>query len=38
VLTDVPDNTTIVGVPARIKLPGGKPRKFNRVVGNDGQR
>jgi len=28
VLTDVPDNTTIMGVPARIKLPGGKPRRF----------
>lgn len=38
VLTDVPDNTTIVGVPARIKLPGGKPRKFNRVVGTDERR
>ena len=28
VLTDVPDNITIMGVPARIKLPGGKPKKF----------
>jgi serine O-acetyltransferase len=28
VLTDVPDNTTIMGVPARIKLRGGRPRKF----------
>jgi serine O-acetyltransferase len=28
VLTDVPDNTTIMGVPARIKLPGGKPKRF----------
>ncbi|HVN19576.1 MAG TPA: hypothetical protein VMU05_12405 [Dongiaceae bacterium] len=28
VLTDVPDNTTIMGVPARIKLPGGRPRRF----------
>jgi serine O-acetyltransferase len=28
VLTDVPDNTTIMGVPARIKLPGGRPKKF----------
>src|SRR5271166_1094695 len=27
VLTDVPDNTTIMGVPARIKLPGGRLRK-----------
>jgi serine O-acetyltransferase len=28
VLTDVPDDTTIMGVPARIKLRGGRPRKF----------
>jgi serine O-acetyltransferase len=28
VITDVADNTTIMGVPARIKLPGGKPRRF----------
>lgn len=28
VLTDVPDNTTIMGVPARIKLPGGKAKRF----------
>ncbi|HVI08032.1 MAG TPA: serine acetyltransferase [Candidatus Binatia bacterium] len=29
VLTDVPDNITIMGVPARIKLPGGRgPKKF----------
>jgi serine O-acetyltransferase len=28
VLTDVPDNTTIMGVPARMKLPGGNPRRF----------
>src|ERR1017187_7930168 len=28
VLIDVPDNVTIMGVPARIKLPGGKPKKF----------
>jgi serine O-acetyltransferase len=26
VITDVPDNTTIAGVPARIKLRGGRPR------------
>jgi serine O-acetyltransferase len=32
VLTDVPDNTTIMGVPARIKLPGGRPQRFKRVV------
>jgi serine O-acetyltransferase len=28
VLTDVLDNTTIMGVPARIKLPGGKAKRF----------
>jgi len=28
VLTDVPDDTTIMGVPARIKLPGGRLRKM----------
>jgi serine O-acetyltransferase len=29
VLTDVPDNITIMGVPARIRLPGGRgPKKF----------
>ena len=28
VLTDVPDNTTIMGVPARIRLPGGRPKRF----------
>lgn len=28
VLNDIPDNTTIMGVPARIKLPGGKPKRF----------
>lgn len=28
ILTDVPDNTTIVGVPARIKLRGGRPQRF----------
>jgi serine O-acetyltransferase len=32
VLTDVADNTTIVGVPARIKLRGGRPQRFKRVV------
>jgi len=34
VLTDVPDNTTIMGVPARIKLRGGRPRKFPWRAGN----
>jgi len=28
VLTDVPDNTTVMGVPARIRLPGGRPKRF----------
>jgi serine O-acetyltransferase len=32
VLTDVADNTTIVGVPARIRLRGGRPQRFKRVV------
>jgi serine O-acetyltransferase len=32
VLTDVPDNTTIMGVPARIRLPGGQPKRFLRAV------
>ncbi|MBA3912286.1 MAG: serine acetyltransferase [Acidobacteriales bacterium] len=30
VLTDVPDNRTVVGVPARIRLPGGRPQKFQK--------
>lgn len=28
VLTDVPDNMTVIGVPARIRLRGGNPKKF----------
>jgi len=28
VLTDIKDNTTVMGVPARIKLPGGRLRKM----------
>jgi hypothetical protein len=28
VLVDVPPNVTIMGVPARIKLPGGRPKRF----------
>ena len=28
VLTDVPDNTTVMGVPARIRLPGGRLRRM----------
>jgi serine acetyltransferase len=33
VITDVADNTTIVGVPARIKLRGGRPREFFSALG-----
>lgn len=33
VLTDVPDDTTIVGVPARIRLRGGKPQRFAKTTG-----
>jgi len=32
VLSDVRDNTTIAGVPARIRLPGGQPRKFQKMA------
>jgi serine acetyltransferase len=32
VLTDVKDNTTVMGVPARIRLPGGRPKKFTARV------
>ncbi|MBZ5597236.1 MAG: serine acetyltransferase [Acidobacteriia bacterium] len=32
VLTDVPDDTTIVGVPARIRLRGGKPQRFAKTT------
>jgi len=28
VLTDVRDNLMVMGVPARIKLPGGRPQRF----------
>lgn len=35
VLSDVPDNTTIVGVPARIRLPGGQPRRFQKVAASN---
>jgi|SRR5579863_427120 len=35
VLTDVPDNTTIVGVPARIKLRGGRPKIFRSALLKD---
>jgi serine O-acetyltransferase len=32
VLTDVADNTTIVGVPARIRLRGGRPQRYKRIA------
>ncbi len=32
ILTDVPDNTTIVGVPARIRLRGGRPQRFKKLL------
>jgi serine O-acetyltransferase len=32
ILTDVADNTTVMGVPARIKLPGGRPKRFKWTV------
>jgi serine O-acetyltransferase len=38
VLTDVPDNTTIVGVPARIKLRGGRPQRFKKVAATEPKR
>jgi serine O-acetyltransferase len=28
VITDVPDNSTVMGVPARVSLTGGKPKRF----------
>lgn len=34
VITDVRDNTTIAGVPARIKLRGGRPTQFYPAIGN----
>ena len=39
VLTDVPDNMTVLGVPARIRIPGGRPKRFkwNTVKPQDGQ-
>jgi serine O-acetyltransferase len=40
VLTDVPDNMTVIGVPARIRIPGGRPKRFkwNTVKPQNGQR
>jgi serine O-acetyltransferase len=35
VITDVADNTTIVGVPARIKLRGGRPKEFYPQIGDN---
>jgi hypothetical protein len=39
VLTDVPDNMTVLGVPARIRIPGGRPKRFkwNTVKPGDGK-
>ncbi len=39
VLTDVPDNMTVLGVPARIRIPGGRPKRFkwNTVKPQNGQ-
>jgi len=39
VLTDVPDNMTVIGVPARIRIPGGRPKRFkwNTVKRQPGQ-
>ncbi len=37
VITDVADNTTIAGVPARIKLRGGRPKQFYPDVGKNGK-
>lgn len=36
VLTDVPDNMTVIGVPARIRLPGGRPKRFKWQTVNPG--
>jgi serine O-acetyltransferase len=35
VLTDVADNTTIAGVPARIRLKGGRPQRFKRIANQE---
>ena len=34
VLTDVPDDMTVIGVPARIRLRGGNPKRFYSTVVN----
>jgi serine O-acetyltransferase len=36
VLTDVPDNMTVLGVPARIRIPGGRPKRFKWNTGKPG--
>jgi len=36
ILTDVRDNTTIAGVPARIKLRGGRPQRFEKQEPTNG--
>ena len=38
VLTDVADNTTVVGVPARIKLRGGQPQRFPPAIAPNGRK
>ena len=38
ILTDVPDDTTIMGVPARIRLPGGQLKRFPRQPMKNGSK
>lgn len=33
IITDIRDNMTVAGVPARIKLRGGRPQRFNPLIG-----
>jgi serine O-acetyltransferase len=37
IMVDVPDNTTIAGVPARIKLRGGRPQRFEKAKPANGR-
>ncbi|HUI40867.1 MAG TPA: hypothetical protein VL523_02745 [Terriglobia bacterium] len=37
IMVDVPDNTTIAGVPARIKLRGGRPQRFEKAKSSNGR-
>lgn len=37
IMVDVPDNTTIAGVPARIKLRGGRPQRFEKAKPSNGR-